>query len=174
MRSVPVTAFHWTCLNLIFYGSNWKILVALHAVVIETCACWANRVMNLRGECSDLAPVSSKDCVFHRFLGQEKLGLTHFLHQFENRRWSRMPHNRTLIRKPYFTKLIWFICISHKHLIGKLSAYVYISPSQFGTANENMERISECLTWTGTQREVLCHLQLELKQCEVRSNGDTE
>jgi hypothetical protein len=55
-------------------------------------------------------------------------------------------YQKTLFYKTYM------VYISHKYLTEHPSAYVYISPSQFGTAKENMKRISECLTWTETQR----------------------
>jgi hypothetical protein len=51
------SSISWIC--VILYGHRCKFLVALQAVVFETCACWANHVRDLRGECSNLAPVSS-------------------------------------------------------------------------------------------------------------------
>jgi hypothetical protein len=56
---LPQSSSSITWIYVILYGRRCKFLLALQAVVFETCACWANRARDLRGKCSNLAPVSS-------------------------------------------------------------------------------------------------------------------
>jgi lipid-A-disaccharide synthase-like uncharacterized protein len=115
-------------------GSRLNILVALHTVVVETCACWAKHVRDLRGGCSNLAPVlPSYSLVNPSFC------LLYFL-------TKKDPVEFTFLTN---LKIVYEAGLEHEDTYGE-TFFCMIYVIQFSTLNDDMEKISECFTWIET------------------------
>jgi hypothetical protein len=133
----------WTC--LILNGYRWNFLLTLHAVVVKTCACWANHVTDLQGECSHLVPVLS------RF---SSVSTAFCLGYFLIKKCTFFTNSKIDVHVG-----IWIVVYLWKNQ--------YISPFKFYKQTKQM---SECHTWTETGGRLTCFTVMPQK---IKNNSDT-
>lgn len=142
--SLSPVSITWTC--VILYGRRLNFLIALHALVSESCDYSTNPARDFRGKCK-LAPISSAISSVNTMFC-----LAYFMSKEDPAENTSFTNSKIFCGARFQTpECLWLNLVlyhsydlfSHKYRTGKSAVQVYISASLYFTLHGNTKQIYE-------------------------------